>query len=155
MLSFPTPGGRFSVRTVAVLLHCGRLLTHRMEHDNFWSLPGGRVEFGEASAAALARELHEELGVEAAVGRLLWLAENLFVLDGRRRHELSFYFAVALPPDCPLYDRDGPFSGNEPHLPLIYLWQPVAALPDLPLYPAFLRTGLASLPDHPTHLVIG
>ena len=68
MLSFPTPGGRFSVRTVAVLLHCGRLLTHRMEHDNFWSLPGGRVEFGEASAAALARELHEELGITIGPG---------------------------------------------------------------------------------------
>lgn len=155
MLSFPIPGGKFSVRTVAVVLHGDRVLIHRMEHDDFWSLPGGRVEFGEPAAAALARELHEELGVEAGVGRLLWLAENFFALGGHRYHELSFYFDVALPPACPLYEVVGPFCGNEPHLPLIYCWMPVAAMAEVTLQPAFLRTGLLALPSQLTHVVVG
>lgn len=36
-----------------------------------WELPGGKVAAGESDAEALARELHEELGVEVAVGARL------------------------------------------------------------------------------------
>ncbi|KUI30627.1 DNA mismatch repair protein MutT [Mycobacterium sp. IS-1742] len=33
-----------------------------------WELPGGKVAYGESDAAALTRELREELGIEVAVG---------------------------------------------------------------------------------------
>jgi 8-oxo-dGTP diphosphatase len=38
------------------------------ELAGLWELPGGKVSHGESDAAALARELREELGVEVAVG---------------------------------------------------------------------------------------
>lgn len=38
------------------------------KHAGFWELPGGKVEPGEEPAAALARELREELSVEARIG---------------------------------------------------------------------------------------
>jgi 8-oxo-dGTP diphosphatase len=58
---------------VAALLRQGaRILMSRRRADqampNFWEFPGGKVEPGEAPAAALAREVREELGCEIAVG---------------------------------------------------------------------------------------
>jgi 8-oxo-dGTP diphosphatase len=53
----------------------GRVLLARRGQDSdlagLWEFPGGKREAGETSEAALARELHEELGIEAEVGPAL------------------------------------------------------------------------------------
>ncbi|AKC87297.1 Nudix family hydrolase [Pseudoxanthomonas suwonensis] len=50
----------------------GRVLLARRGEDSdlagLWEFPGGKREPGETSEAALVRELHEELGIEAEVG---------------------------------------------------------------------------------------
>jgi len=49
----------------------GRLLTVRKRGTQRFMLPGGKREPGEDDAAALARELREELGVVVTAARLL------------------------------------------------------------------------------------
>jgi 8-oxo-dGTP diphosphatase len=47
-----------------------------------WSLPGGKVDFLEPLAAAIRREIREEIGIEIALERLLLVAETIG-LDGQ------------------------------------------------------------------------
>lgn len=64
----------------AVCVHDGRLLVIERAHDpgaGRWSLPGGRVEAGEALADALAREVSEETGLAVDVGALCGIAERI------------------------------------------------------------------------------
>lgn len=67
-----------SVVVAAVIERGGRVLvSQRGPHGgqpNRWEFPGGKREPGEEDRAALARELREELGIEATVGERLWTA---------------------------------------------------------------------------------
>jgi mutator protein MutT len=62
----------------AALVREGRvLLVHRSPnkhvYPNVWDLPGGHIDAGETELAALAREMHEELGVQIATGSAIHL----------------------------------------------------------------------------------
>jgi len=59
----------------AVIVQEGRLLLARRPPNKHlplkWEFPGGKVESGEDPAAAIVREIREELGCEIAVTRAL------------------------------------------------------------------------------------
>jgi 8-oxo-dGTP diphosphatase len=51
----------------ALIIHNGQILLIQRAHPPLageWSLPGGRIEFGESIIAALKREVREETGLD-------------------------------------------------------------------------------------------
>ncbi len=70
------PATRFNLRVGGVVIKHQQVLLCNEPQGDFWYLPGGRVELGEEARVALARELFEELGVMARLGRMIWVVEN-------------------------------------------------------------------------------
>lgn len=84
----------------ALVAHEGRvLICQRRRNDKFplkWEFPGGKVRQDESLEQALARELHEELGVAASVGAELYRTRHRYA-EYTEELELVF-FAASLAP---------------------------------------------------------
>ena len=64
----------------SIVLRDGRLLVIERGNDplkGLWSVPGGRLELGEALADAALRELAEETGLRGRVEGLCGIAERI------------------------------------------------------------------------------
>ena len=153
MITFAEGLARFVYRVAGIALRNDQVLLHRMIHDNFWSMPGGRGELLELSPETLRREMREELGMIVDVGRLLWVVENFFVHSGVQYHELGLYYLMSFPPDCPFYHSEGPFLGDEEGTELIFEWHRLDELEETALYPSFLRKAMASIPETIQHIM--
>lgn len=57
-----------------------------------WSIPGGRIEFGERTEAAALRELKEETGVEARLIGLVDVVDAIFT--SRRSGEVARHYVL-------------------------------------------------------------
>lgn len=145
---------RFNFRVAGLCVHDGYALLHRAETDTFWALPGGRCHIGEPSNEAVEREMQEELGVNIEITRLLWFVENFFENQVEQVHELACFYLFELPAGSPLLAKDQDHYGMEgDDLRLIFRWFPFSELPATRVYPTFLRTDIADLPEIPTHRI--
>lgn len=154
MVHLETESAVFNLRTVCVFADGGHVLIHRAEPDDFWTPPGGRVEIGESTREAAAREMREELKVNVEVERLLWVAEYFFEVQGRTFHEVTFYYRAHFPPAANITPDVPLFYGDDFGLPLIFRWVRVDELQELRFYPTFLKTALKTLPEAPQHVIL-
>ena len=108
----------------ALVRRDGRILVSRRRADQpmplLWEFPGGKVEPGEDPVAALAREIREELGCGARVGRI---HEVVF-------HAYEAFDLVMLVYACELLGEPSAVQVAE------IAWVEPARLPTLELLPA-------------------
>jgi ADP-ribose pyrophosphatase YjhB (NUDIX family) len=79
-------------RVTGLLVEDGKVLLLDQDTDGprRWSLPGGRVEEGEALGDALVREMREETGIAVEVGRLLYVCDHIVPEKGLHVVHMTF-----------------------------------------------------------------
>ena len=70
-----------------------------------WRPLGGSIEFGERAAAALQRELVEELGLAVGAPTLVKVLESFYEHHGAAGHEVVFVFEATFT-DAAAYQRE-------------------------------------------------
>lgn len=106
---------RIGVR--AIIYKDGKILA--VKHKNkdgtakdFWAIPGGGLDPGESLEVGLKREMREELGVDVAVGRLLFIQQFTSTREDRDE-ELEFFFLIKNTEDFETIDYSGTSHGIE------------------------------------------
>jgi len=81
----------FELAVRGIIIDNGELLVFKArEHHDWWSLPGGKVEWQEDSKTALLRELKEETNIVPKLGKLQVVHE---MLTGER-HRVEWFYVI-------------------------------------------------------------
>lgn len=74
-----------------IILDRGELLVFRLaKADNWYSLLGGKVEFGETLERAMEREIIEETNIKPELGKILLVHEMILP----EAHRIEFFFFI-------------------------------------------------------------
>lgn len=90
-------------------LFCQKLKnSHTLHSSEFWSTPGGGLDFGESLQEGLVREMIEETGVTPEIGNLLFIQQ---FMDGERE-QLEFFYHITNADDYEVLDLDTTTHGT-------------------------------------------
>ncbi len=119
------------IETIArgVCIADGKILLCRAKGGKSTYLPGGHIEFGETGRAALVREVKEETGKDARVGKFLGALENAFQQHGKPHAEINLVYELKL--------DNLNVSAQEDWIE--FFWCPLAELESANLLPAEFR----------------
>ncbi|WP_066869152.1 NUDIX hydrolase [Clostridium mediterraneense] len=147
MINFSENGVIFNLRVAGIIIEDGYIFLERKEKDDFWSIPGGRVEFMEKTEDTIIREYKEEIDADIKVLRQLWIAEDFFKYENNQYHEIGFYYLVELL-SKQFRDKEREYIGKEGKEDLIYKWFKLSEIEKTNIYPVFLKTGLKNIPKN-------
>lgn len=127
----------------ALFFHKDKILIVKPSYRNYWLFPGGMVEDRESPQDACRREVREEIGLEAAIGRLLcvdYLPQGIAIgIEGdthlTQRDEITFKFIGG-------YLRDDQVQSIRVDGKEINGYQFLAIDQAIPLLPNYLRNRL-------------
>jgi 8-oxo-dGTP diphosphatase len=137
-----------------LVLRCRDLLDENF--DEYFALPGGGQEHGEALEQTLRRECQEDINVDVEVNELVFVREYIGKNHGfvphKHVHQVDFAFLCTI--------REGePAIGHSPDTEQIgVVWLALDELENSNFYPHGMRKLLATvlscevLPAHPVYL---
>ena len=140
------------VRTVGVLVRDGKLLVQRDADGAEYALPGGHIRIGETLEEGLIREFWEETGVKIRCIRMLWSEECFWEWQGRKAHNLAFYYRIEPEPGSEIPDT-GEFVSQKDNCGVVLGWLPVEKLQTVTVYPGFLKEEITRLDGPVKHFV--
>ena len=140
------------VRTVGVLVRDGKILVQREAEGKEYALPGGHIHIGETLEEGLIREYAEETGAQVRCERMLWTEECFWEWNGRKAHNLAFYYLISLAPGSDIPDT-GEFVSHKDNCNVVLGWMPLEELKNVTVYPAFLKEEVFRLEDGIRHFV--
>ena len=86
---------------LGVAIKDGKLLVSEaydsVKNNYFYRCLGGGIEYQETSIDALKREFKEEINIDIEVGNFLGVAENIFTYNGKKGHEIVFFYEINIP----------------------------------------------------------
>jgi 8-oxo-dGTP diphosphatase len=98
---------------------------HRDDPDAGTQVPAGRLEAGEHLVAGLARELHEEAGLDGArIVRKLGEFDGQFLGHGEGYRNHAFEVVAPDAPDAWEHEVFG--DGDDAGLVFVYRWEPIS-----------------------------
>jgi len=140
------------LRTAGVLLRNGKILLQREQHGNEYALPGGHVKIGETTEECLIREYKEETGVNISFKKLLWSEECFWEWNGKKAHNITFYYLIELCNDSGFPDT-GEFIPHKDNKKVLIGWIPIESLSEITVYPEFLKTEIQNIDSSPKHFI--
>ena len=89
---------QFEICVRAIIRRGNKILVCIGKKSGIYFFPGGHIEYGETAAAALKRELKEELGVRLKRASIMGTVENIYKEGGQKLHQINlvFYFPFSL-----------------------------------------------------------
>ena len=145
MITVNMNNGKFNFRVAGLIIDNERLLVHKLKSDDFWALPGGRVEFMENTEDSIIREMKEELNIVVKVERLLWIGEQFFTLYDERFHEICYYYLLVTD-DANLKKDKDVFEIIEDGRIFEFKWMTSSELNDEVFYPVIIKDKINNLP---------
>jgi ADP-ribose pyrophosphatase YjhB (NUDIX family) len=133
----------FNFRVAAIIKNENQILLKN--RGDAWTLPGGRVKFGEMTEQAIKREIYEQLNIPVQVIKLLSINENFFAYGDDDYHEVLFVYHCEL-----VNPQDFQYKNNNEK---DYEYKIISDLGNLNLKPEFLLAELKKLPMSITHNV--
>ena len=140
------------LRTAAVLVKDNKILVQRDKDGNEYALPGGHVKIGETLEAGLIRETMEEMGVQIECKKLLWSEECFWEWNGRRAHNISFYYLIEVCNGFVIPDK-GEFVSQKDNCNVVIGWMPIDQIQNVTIYPEFLKDEIYHLDGPMKHFV--
>ena len=119
------------IETIArgVCIRDGKILLCRAKGGSSTYLPGGHIEFGETGRQALRREIFEEIGAEASVGRFIGVVENAFMQHGKPHAEINLVYEFDMDVESVCAKEDW----------IEFEWRDIGGLADANLLPEAFR----------------
>lgn len=131
---------KFNFRVAVVFINNDKILIQKNSNDDYYSLIGGRVKYGETTKSAIIREIEEEIGIKTQESelKLLNVVENFFVYDAQEIHELLFIYVTE---HCDLLkNKDNIFTIDKENS--VNLWYKISDLNNIDLRPKLIIDSL-------------